>query len=587
MPAVSRLPIASLVFALTLSLAAGILGRGYWTPDEPREADLSWRMSWQADKSVPLLAGEPFCEKPPLAYWAAGAAMRWGGTAAWVARLPNLLYALITALAVGALAHRAAGKVAGLVAAAAISTFLLSYQVTIWLATDAPLLAAVAAALLGLHAGFHATDSRQRLRGYTFMHVALAAGFLAKSAAAWMVPALTLATLILWERRFRELKRWELYAGLGLQAAVILPWVWAVYRGPDGPAHLQVFFWNNLAGRFAHVDAPDAIQYTSGHQNTPGKYLLELPVYLWPWTLLVPAALRKAWRDRGDGSRPVIRFAAAVFVPTLVFLSVAATARNIYLAPALPGVALLLGWWADGLRGSADRWDALAVRATVILLLAAIVACAAAVLVVGFDGWHEMPSRSSFVCVTAAGLALAGMAARAAWRAVRRGLPLQALYACLVIYAALLTGPAFGIYGQVDTWQDLGSIGRAVARDLGSKPLVLFAPDETTRAFVDMDVRDAVTLIAGPADAEASDALARALATAPTSLVLAQLAGRNPSRALEAWRRLTTSAVPAPSPRLDATLPAWAHDAGLRALRTYALPNGRRYALLEQAQPPS
>ncbi len=45
---------------------------------------------------------------------------------------------------------------AGLVAAAAVGTFLLSYQVAIWLATDAPLLAAVAAALLGAYRGFYA-----------------------------------------------------------------------------------------------------------------------------------------------------------------------------------------------------------------------------------------------------------------------------------------------------------------------------------------------------------------------------------------------------------------------------------------------
>ena len=62
--------------ALGLSWCVGILGRGYWTPDEPREADIAWRMSWQPAKAVPLLAGDPFCEKPPLAYWAAGGAMR-------------------------------------------------------------------------------------------------------------------------------------------------------------------------------------------------------------------------------------------------------------------------------------------------------------------------------------------------------------------------------------------------------------------------------------------------------------------------------------------------------------------------------
>ena len=74
-----------------------------------------------------------------------------------------------------------------MVGAAAISTFLLSYQVAIWLATDAPLLAAVSIALLGAYQGFYAMRSSERLRGYLLMHAALGLGFLSKSAIAWMV----------------------------------------------------------------------------------------------------------------------------------------------------------------------------------------------------------------------------------------------------------------------------------------------------------------------------------------------------------------------------------------------------------------
>ncbi len=147
MPALPRSTLALIWLSLAASLCVGIFARGYWTPDEPREADLAWRMSWQSDKAVPLLAGEAFCEKPPLAYWLAGAAIAAWGADPWVARLPNLLYALVTALAVGWIARRSAGPVAGVAAAAAVSSFLLSYQAAIWLATDAPLVAAVAAAL--------------------------------------------------------------------------------------------------------------------------------------------------------------------------------------------------------------------------------------------------------------------------------------------------------------------------------------------------------------------------------------------------------------------------------------------------------
>src|SRR5271168_2375512 len=313
----SRSSLVLVWLALILPLGIGILGRGYWTPDEPREADIAWRMSWQPDKAVPLLAGEAFCEKPPLTYWLAAVPIRFLGAEAWTARLPNLLYAALATLAVGLLALRSAGRIAGVAAAAAVGTFLLSYQVAIWLATDAPLLAAVSVALLGAYRGFYATQTRERLCGYLVMHAALGLGFLCKSAVAWMVPALAIVCLALWERRWRELLRWELYLGLVLQAAMIFTWIAYVYLGPDGAAHLKVFFWNNLVGRFARVDAPSELQYAAAHRNSPGKYLIELPLYLFPWTLLVIAALRRAWRQRKgsfDAYRPV-RFALAASLP--------------------------------------------------------------------------------------------------------------------------------------------------------------------------------------------------------------------------------------------------------------------------------
>src|ERR1700722_10619465 len=343
-PLETRRTLLGLATVLLLIWCIGMFARGYWTPDEPREADSAWRMSWQTDRAVPLLAGEAFCEKPPLTYWLAAFPMKFLGVQAWVARLPNLLYALITALGVGLLASRSSGRFAGLVGAAAISTFLLSYQVAIWLATDAPLLAAVSVALLGAYIGFYATTSRERLRGYLLMHTALGVGFLCKSAVAWMVPAMAILTLSIWEKRWRELTRWELYVGLLVQAAMILTWVWFVYRGSEGAEHLRIFFWNNLVGRVAPGDAPPDLQYATAHRNSPGKYLLELPLYLFPWTLLVLAAVRRAWRQRQSSRHDnrAVRFAIAASLPPLVLLSLAATARNIYFAPALPGVALLI-----------------------------------------------------------------------------------------------------------------------------------------------------------------------------------------------------------------------------------------------------
>ncbi|HEY4443213.1 MAG TPA: glycosyltransferase family 39 protein [Steroidobacteraceae bacterium] len=581
-----RSPLAPLSAALLLIWCVGMFGRGYWTPDEPREADIAWRMSWQPDKAVPLLAGEAFCEKPPLTYWLAAVPIRLFGAEAWAARLPNLLYAMLAALGAGLLARRSAGPIAGWAGAAAMSTFLLSYQVAIWLATDAPLLASSSIALLGAYLGFYATQTRERLRGYLLMHAALGLGFLCKSAVAWMVPALAIVTLAVWEKRWRELLRWELYAGLVLQAAMILTWIWFVYAGPDGLAHLKVFFWNNLIGRFTHIDAPNELQYAAAHRNSPGKYLIELPLYLTPWTLLVIAALRRAWRQRKtsfDDYRPV-RFALAASLPPLAILSVAATARNIYFAPALPGVALLLAWWAREILVRADPWDIRALRATSALLLLGALVVMLALGVIGADAWNTMTSHAAFIVISTGGSIIAAWLALRAWSSARDQVG-RAEWSLLLAYCVLLVGPASQAYVQVDTWQNLASIARAIERDSAGKPLILFAPDETTRAMIDMYARTTVDLIPGPIDAAAIDRLRAEVDAAPQSLVVVQLPGRARLIGQRFARSLglrRSGSVKTPD---DEPQPAWVHAARLRQATSYSLPNGRRYALLE-SQPP-
>ena len=48
-----------IVLALAPLWLSGMFGRGLWTPDEPREADIAWRMSRQTDHTLPQLAGTP------------------------------------------------------------------------------------------------------------------------------------------------------------------------------------------------------------------------------------------------------------------------------------------------------------------------------------------------------------------------------------------------------------------------------------------------------------------------------------------------------------------------------------------------
>jgi 4-amino-4-deoxy-L-arabinose transferase-like glycosyltransferase len=152
----------------------GMFDRGLWTPDEPREADISWRMSQQSDRSIPHLADLPFLEKPPLTYWLAATSIVAFGDSAALERLPNLLYALIVATAMGTLAGRMAGRDAALIAGLLAGSFLISYRVAVWLAPDAALLAGCGVALLGAYTGYTSPTGARKFWGYTLMHAGAA-----------------------------------------------------------------------------------------------------------------------------------------------------------------------------------------------------------------------------------------------------------------------------------------------------------------------------------------------------------------------------------------------------------------------------
>ena len=573
------LPARSLGVLIVLALAplwlSGMFGRGVWTPDEPREADIAWRMSQQSDRTVPQLAGTAFLEKPPLSYWMSAAAISLFGDSAAGARAPNLLYAAITALAVGALAlamqtDAASALLAALVAASALTAF----RVSIWLAPDACLLAGSALALLGAWRGYSAPAGSRKAAGYTLMHLGAAIGFMAKSAPGWLVPALALITLIVWERRWSELRRWELYAGLALQGLIIGPWVLAVARTEHGADALRALFWNNVVGRFTQVAAPAALDYTTGHHNTAGKYLFELPLYLLPWTFVVAAALCRAWTRVREADRPATawRFAVASSLPFLALLSVAATARDIYAAPALLGLAVLAGLWAGDAQRSPTRLDQLAVTSTRVLAgaLGGVLVAALAVL-------FASGAAAPFACLAAAlAAAISTLTALLlAAQSQHRGDLQRSLAWTYTGYAAALCFTALAALPVVDRWQDLPGLARRIHADCAHQTLALLDPDETTIAMLDHGFEARFTILTTNAEAPRGAVTGWFSAHGPEARVLVLMPGHAPgplTRWLERFHAQRRGG--------DGIAGSLAASGTATLLRRYELPQGRRYALL-------
>ena len=575
--AFARPQLALVLLALAPLWLMGIFGRGLWTPDEPREADIAWRMSQQSDRTLPQLAGVPFLEKPPLSYWMSAGTIAAFGDSAGAARLPNLLYAVIGALAVFALARAlTADAAAALIAAVIAGSALTAWRVTVWLAPDAGLLAASNLALLGAWLGYRAPPGAAKLRGYVLMHLGAALGFMAKSAPGWLVPALALLGLIVWERRLAELRRWELYAGLALQAFIIGPWVLAAAYGAHGPEALRILFWNNVVGRFTQIAAPAVLDYTSGHHNRPGKYFLELPVYLLPWTLIVAAALRRAWRRARaqDRAASTWRYALTSSVPFLVLLSLAATARDVYAAPALTGFALLAALWAHETTAtqSPDRIDQLALQGTRVLVRAIAWVIAASLLLLGAAG-----SITLVTAIAGALLAVACSYAACARAALaQRGADVTgSLGWTYTAYAAALCVACMVAFPAIDRWQNLPLLAQRMHADSTGRALALLDPDETTIAMLDRGLATPFTIIssAGLGPQRAVSLWWQAHPVDGRVLVL--LPGHASGNLTQFLSRFFMVTPAADGVAGDIT------SAGAAAIvERYQLPQGRRYAML-------
>jgi 4-amino-4-deoxy-L-arabinose transferase-like glycosyltransferase len=568
------------VLALLPLWLAGMFGRNLWTPDEPREADIAWRMSQQSDRALPELAGVPFLEKPPLSYWMSGAAIAVLGDSAAAARAPNLLYAALGAVALFVLGRAlVADASAALLAALIAGSALMAWRVSVWLAPDAALLAACSLALLGAWYGYRAPAGTRKATGYLLMHLGAALGFMAKSAPGWLVPGLALLTLIFWERRFAELRRWELYAGLALQALIIGPWLLAVAHGAQGGEALRTLFWNNLVGRFTHVNAPAALDYTTGHHNAPGKYFLELPLYLLPWTFAVAAALRRAWRRARspDAGASAWRYTLAASLPFLLLLSLAATARDVYAAPALPGLALLTALWAAEAARGADRLDHLALSATRVLVLAVAWIIAGALVLLGAAGEVWLATA---LCGALFALLWAHSCAARAAQAQRHNDFAASLGWSYTGFAAAVVAACLVVFPVIDRWQDLPQLARRINADCAPQALALLDPDETTVAMLDHGLRTRFTVVQSGTTAPATVVRDWWRVHPADGRVLVLLPGHadgQVTRLLARWMNF--------APAGDGTAGELVRAGAAALVERYQLPQGRRYALL--APPPA
>lgn len=323
------------VLAAAAVMVAVDLGRRILTSnDEARFPLLAQEILTTSDWFFPTLNGAVYHNKPLLFAWLV-TLVSWplGYVTQFTAVIPSAAAALATALVIYGFGREMFGVETGRYAAlAAITTqgFFLHGRLPM---PDMLMTLFITASLWML---WRMTCGAPRAWLAFYALVGLA--FWAKGPAGFLPLAVALA----WAAAGRSPGRWRalrLPVGLPLLAAIVAPWaLLGLARHAEGLRRAVIQ--DQLLWYLPQALHPGVV--AEPVQNTFG--------ILFPWVLVVPAALVEAYRflrGRG-GERDAVFLLVVASAATFVVIALSYQQRVRYYLPLVPPVALLIGWWASG-----------------------------------------------------------------------------------------------------------------------------------------------------------------------------------------------------------------------------------------------
>ncbi|MEW6386431.1 MAG: glycosyltransferase family 39 protein [Thermodesulfobacteriota bacterium] len=284
---------------------------------------------------LPFLNGARYLDKPPLLYWLNLLAYQIFGVSELTARLPILAFALgeiwFTYLIGLRLLGPRAAWLGGLILLSSVGFFALHLQIL----TDH----LISLTLTGSLYFLLRWQERPAFLWAALFYLALAVGFLSKGFIGLAFPVLIGGLYFLWIREPRLVRLFFLPQGLALLALLAAPWFVLVERA--NPGFLQHQIVNEQILRFLGQRHPPDITPFS----IPGFWLF-LGLWLMPWTFLLPSALYHYLREKVFGPAAPRAGGLLLIWPLviLVFFTLSASRIEYYSLPALPPLALLVGW---------------------------------------------------------------------------------------------------------------------------------------------------------------------------------------------------------------------------------------------------
>jgi 4-amino-4-deoxy-L-arabinose transferase-like glycosyltransferase len=293
---------------------------------------------------TPTLNGVPYLDKPPLLYWLNLLGYRIFGVSDWTARLPTLGLTVLEVWLTYLIGRRLLGNRAAWLGGLALLCSVGFCALHLQLLTDHLVTVSLAASLYFMLRW----QEEPAFAWAVLFFLGLVAGFLSKSFIGAGFPILICLLYALWLRQPRLLSLIFSPKGVALAILMVIPWFMGVENAH--PGFLKHQFINEQVLRFLGQRQPPDI--------TPFSvwgFWTFLLIWLMPWTVLLPEALVKFWQETQADKREarLLLIWAGVI---LGFFTLSASRIEYYSLPALPPLALVVGWRLDrSLAASQDR----------------------------------------------------------------------------------------------------------------------------------------------------------------------------------------------------------------------------------------
>jgi 4-amino-4-deoxy-L-arabinose transferase-like glycosyltransferase len=316
-PKTSRAPSRRFAWLLLGVIFLGVQFAALFTPPllddvDASHAQVAQHMDQSGDWITMKLNGIRYLEKPPLPYWL-DASFYWiFGQNAFATHLPNSLAMLGLAWVAWMWTSRGWGRRAGLYAALGVLTSIGPFIYTRFSIPEALLSFLLLYALWSFITGL---ESRRSLHFYG-MWAALALATLTKGLVAPVFFAAAAVPLLLLSGQWRRWRDMKPVTGVLLYLAIAAPWhILCGLANPDQghpfgnhptPGNVHGFWYFYFINE--HVLRFLGQRFPHDYNKMPfAVYWLAHLVWLFPWSLFLPALLVAAWRTRHNWMRHLHR----------------------------------------------------------------------------------------------------------------------------------------------------------------------------------------------------------------------------------------------------------------------------------------